>query len=74
MHAQGFNSWKELHIYYKKNNFSPETITTEKLNYLPTLQHLPSDFDELVDVPTKKKLFYLTVLPIIPILIQVLVY
>tara|TARA_B100000035_G_scaffold101509_1_gene86086 strand:- start:2951 stop:3784 length:834 start_codon:yes stop_codon:yes gene_type:complete len=65
VHAQGFNSWKELHIYYKKNNFSPETITTEQLNYLPTLQHLPSDFDELIDVPTKKKLFYLTVLPII---------
>ena len=65
MHAQGFDSWKELHIYYKKNNFSPETITIEELSYLPTLQQLPSDFDELLDVPTKKKLFYLTVLPII---------
>ena len=65
VYAQGFESWKDLHIYFKKSNFLPETITIEELNRLPTLTQLPSDFNELVDVATKKKLFYLVTLPII---------
>ncbi len=64
-HSIGFESWKELHIYYKKNNFQPINITEEELNYLPILERLPSDFDKLQDVETKKKLFYLITLPII---------
>ena len=63
--AQGFESWKDLHIYYKKNNFDPSTITEEQLKYLPILSNLPPDFDELQDVGVKKKLFYLITLPII---------
>ena len=65
VYGQGFDSWKDLHIYFKKNNFLPETITIKELKYLPILQQLPSDFDELDDVATKKKLFYLVTLPII---------
>ena len=63
--AQGFESWKQLEIYYKKNNFDPFTITEQELDYLPILSSLPSDFDQLQDVKLKKKLFYLTTLPII---------
>jgi len=63
--AQGFESWKQLEIYFKKNNFDPFTITEQELNYLPILSSLPSDFDQLQDVKLKKKLFYLIALPII---------
>ena len=63
--AQGFESWKQLEIYYKKNNFDPLTITEQELDYLPILSSLPSDFDQLQDVKLKKKLFYLITLPII---------
>ena len=63
--AQGFESWKQLEIYYKKNNFDPFTITEQELDYLPILSSLPSDFDQLQDVKLKKKLFYLITLPII---------
>lgn len=63
--AQGFESWKQLEIYFKKNNFDPFTITEQELSYLPILSSLPSDFDQLQDVKLKKKLFYLIVLPII---------
>ena len=63
--AQGFVSWKQLEIYYKKNNFDPFTITEQELDYLPILSSLPSDFDQLQDVKLKKKLFYLITLPII---------
>ena len=58
VYAQGFESWKDLHIYFKKSNFLPETITIEELNRLPTLTQLPTDFNELVDETKKwKKLF-----------------
>jgi Bax protein len=63
--AQGFESWKQLEIYFKKNNFDPFTITEQELDYLPILSVLPSDFDQLQDVKLKKKLFYLITLPII---------
>ena len=63
--AQGFESWKQLEIYYKKNNFDPFTITEQELDYLPILSSLPSDSDQLQDVKLKKKLFYLITLPII---------
>ncbi len=63
--AQGFENWKDLNIYYKKNNFDPFTIKEEELSYLPVLSHLPSNFNELQDVGVKKKLFYLITLPII---------
>jgi Bax protein len=63
--AQGFESWKQLEIYFKKNNFDPFTITEQELDYLPILSALPSDFDQLQDVKLKKKLFYLIALPII---------
>ncbi len=63
--AQGFEDWKDLHIYYKKNNFDPFIIKEEELSYLPVLSHLPSNFNELQDVEVKKKLFYLITLPII---------
>ena len=63
--SQGFESWKQLEIYFKKNNFDPFTITEQELNYLPILSSLPSDFDQLQDVKLKKKLFYLITLPII---------
>ena len=63
--AQGFESWKQLEIYFKKNNFDPFTITEQELSYLPILSSLPSDFDQLQDVKLKKKLFYLITLPII---------
>jgi Bax protein len=63
--AQGFESWKQLEIYFKKNNFDPFTITEQELDYLPILSTLPSDFDQLQDVKLKKKLFYLITLPII---------
>ena len=63
--AQGFESWKKLEIYFKKNNFDPYTITEQELDYLPILSSLPSDFDQLQDVKLKKKLFYLITLPII---------
>ena len=63
--AQGFESWKQLEIYFKKNNFDPFTITEQELNYLPILSVLPSNFDQLQDVKLKKKLFYLITLPII---------
>ena len=63
--AQGFESWKQLEIYYKKNNFDPFTLTQQELDYLPILSSLPSDFDQLQDVKLKKKLFYLITLPII---------
>ena len=63
--AQGFESWKQLEIYFKKNNFDPFTITEQELDYLPILSSLPSDFDQLQDVKLKKKLFYLIILPII---------
>ena len=63
--AQGFESWKQLEIYFKKNNFDPFTITEQELDYLPILSSLPSDFDQLQDVKLKKKLFYLIALPII---------
>jgi Bax protein len=63
--AQGFESWKQLEIYFKKNNFDPLTITEQELDYLPILSTLPSDFDQLQDVKLKKKLFYLITLPII---------
>ena len=63
--AQGFESWKQLEIYFKKNNFDPFTITDQELDYLPILSSLPSDFDQLQDVKLKKKLFYLITLPII---------
>jgi Bax protein len=63
--AQGFESWKQLEIYFKKSNFDPFTITEQELDYLPILSTLPSDFDQLQDVKLKKKLFYLITLPII---------
>ena len=63
--AQGFESWKQLEIYFKKNNYDPFTITEQELDYLPILSTLPSDFDQLQDVKLKKKLFYLITLPII---------
>ena len=63
--AQGFESWKDLHIYYKKNNFDPSTITKDQLKYLPILSNLPPDFDKLQNVGVKKKIFYLITLPII---------
>ena len=63
--AQGFENWKQLEIYFKKNNFDPFTITEQELDYLPILSSLPSDFDQLQDVKLKKKLFYLITLPII---------
>jgi len=63
--AQGFESWKQLEIYFKKNNFDPFTITEQELDFLPILSSLPSDFDQLQDVKLKKKLFYLITLPII---------
>ena len=63
--SQGFESWKQLEIYFKKNNFDPFTITEQELDYLPILSSLPSDFDQLQDVKLKKKLFYLITLPII---------
>ena len=63
--AQGFESWKDLEIHYKKNNFDPFTITEKQLNYLPILSRVPADFDQLQDVDLKKKLFYLIVLPLI---------
>ena len=63
--AQGFENWKDLHIYYNKNKFDPFTIKEAELNYLPVLSHLPSNFNELKDVRVKKKLFYLITLPII---------
>ena len=63
--AQGFESWKQLEIYFKKNNFDPFAITEQELDYLPILSNLPSDFDQLQDVKLKKKLFYLITLPII---------
>ena len=59
--AQGFESWKDLHIYYKKNNFDPFTITEDQLKHLPILSNLPTDFDKLQDVGVKKKLFYLLI-------------
>ena len=65
LNAQGFKSWKELHIYYKKNNIQLETLTEKQLEFLPILNVLPADFDELKDVQIKKKLFYLITLPII---------
>ena len=63
--SQGFEDWKDLHIYYKKNNFDPFTIKEKELSYLPVLSYLPSNFNELQDVGIKKKLFYLITLPII---------
>lgn len=63
--AQGFESWKDLEIHYKKNNFDPFTITEKQLDYLPILSRVPADFDQLQDVDLKKKLFYLIVLPLI---------
>jgi Bax protein len=63
--AQGFESWKQLEIYFKKNDFDPLTITEQELDYLPILSTLPSDFDQLQDVKLKKELFYLITLPII---------
>ena len=63
--AQGFKSWKDLHIYYKKNDLLIENLTSKQLEFLPILEKLPSDFNELQDVTTKKKLFYLITLPII---------
>ena len=63
--AQGFESWKQLEIYFKKNNFDPFAITEQELDYLPILSSLPSDFGQLQDVKLKKKLFYLITLPII---------
>jgi Bax protein len=63
--AQGFESWKQLEIYFKKNGFDPFTITEQELDYLPILSSLPSNFDQLQDVKLKKKLFYLITLPII---------
>ena len=63
--AQGFESWKQLEIYFKKNNFDPFTITEQELDYLPILSSLPLDFTQLQDVKLKKKLFYLITLPII---------
>jgi Bax protein len=63
--AQGFESWKQLEDYYKKEKFDPFTITEQELDFLPILSSLPSDFDQLQDVKLKKKLFYLITLPII---------
>jgi Bax protein len=63
--AQGFESWKHLEIYFKKNNFDPFAITEQELDYLPILSSLPLDFNQLQDVKLKKKLFYLITLPII---------
>ena len=63
--AQGFESWKDLEIHYKKNNFDPFTITEKQLDYLPILSRVPADFDQLQDVDLKKNLFYLIVLPLI---------
>ena len=65
LNAQGFESWKDLSIYYKKNNLQPENLTEKQLEFLPILESLPEDFKDLLDVPTKKKLFYLVTLPII---------
>ncbi len=65
LNAQGFKSWKDLHIYYKKNDLQIETLTSKQLEFLPILETLPADFNELKDVATKKKLFYLITLPII---------
>jgi hypothetical protein len=53
--AQGFESWKDLEIHYKKNNFDPFAITEKQLDYLPILSSVPADFDQLQDVDLKKK-------------------
>lgn len=63
--AQGYDSWKDLDIFYKENNFFSETITTQEISNLPILEELPRDFNELTDVKVKKDLFYLITLPII---------
>ena len=63
--AQGYDSWKDLDIFYKENNFFSETITTQEISNLPILEELPRDFNELTDVKVKKNLFYLITLPII---------
>ena len=55
--AQGFESWKDLEIHYKKNNFDPFTITEKQLDYLPILSSVPADFDQLQDVDLKKNYF-----------------
>ena len=47
--AQGFESWKDLSIYYKKNNFQPENLTEKQLEFLPILESLPEDFKDLQD-------------------------
>jgi len=65
LHAHGFKSWKELQIYYKKNDLQLDTLTRKQLEFLPILESIPPDFAELQDVATKKKLFYLIALPII---------
>ena len=65
LQAQGFKSWKDLNDYYKKNDVQIETLNEKQLEFLPILESLPLDFDELKDVLTKKKLFYLITLPII---------
>ena len=54
--AQGFESWEDLEIHYKKNNFDPFTITEKQLDYLPILSRVPADFDQLQDVDLKKKI------------------
>ena len=40
-------------------------LLKKNLTSYPFLKHLPSDFDELKEVETKKKLFYLITIPII---------
>ncbi len=65
LNAGEFHNWVDLNKYYKKNNFIPEILTQENIGHLPIISELPDDFSEILDVPTKKKLFYLVTLPLI---------
>ena len=65
LNAGEFHNWVDLNKYYKKNNFIPEILTQENIGHLPIISELPDDFSEIQDVPTKKKLFYLVILPLI---------
>ncbi len=65
LQAQGFQNWKDLNIYYKKNNVQLEALNSKDLEFLPILEKIPPNFNKLQDVAIKKKLFYLIALPII---------
>ena len=63
--AENFDKWKDLQRFYKKNKITSGTLTESQLEKLPVLDYLPRDFMDIEDVPMKKELFYLIVLPII---------